>query len=75
MATWEKAGYGGTTQKKGGAKLDGVTTKGDRGMYKISGLGNSSVSRAKGIVTPTTDGNKGVDKKTGGGGGAKAPKD
>lgn len=72
---WSKAGYGGTTSKKGGANLDSVTTKGNRGLIKISGAGNSSMSRAKGIVTPTTDGNKGVDKRTGSSGGKKAPLD
>ena len=73
MATWEKAGYGGTTQKKGGAKLDGVSTKGNRGWVGPKPP-NSSMSRAKGIVTPTTEGNKGKTTGTGSGT-SKAPRD
>ena len=73
MASWSKAAYGGTTSKSGGGKFDVPAKKGNRGLQGTGGIGNSSFSRSKGIVTPTTAGNKGVDKRTGGT--AKAPKD
>ncbi len=73
MASWDKAGYGKTTSKGGGGKLNSPNQKGDRGLYGVSGIANSTFERKKGIVTPTTEGNKGVVK--GGAKSAPAPKD
>lgn len=72
MANWDKAGYGGTIKKSGGGKIQPVTTSGDRGWAGPK-PGNSSVSRSKGIDTPTTEGNKGINK--GSAPTSKAPKD
>ena len=72
-ASWGKASYGGTTGKSGGGKLNSPNQKGDRGLHGVGGIANSTFERKKGIVTPTTEGNKGVVK--GGAKSAPPPKD
>ncbi len=69
---WSKAGYGGTTSKSGGGKLEAVT----KGGAPPNLPGKSSLSRVKsGIVSPMKEGNKGIPPMNGKGGGKKAPRD
>ena len=72
MGAWEKAGYGGTTKKSGGGKLESPANEGNKG-WSGPKPGNSSISR-KLIDTPMTQGNKGIIKG-GGSSNAKAPRD
>lgn len=70
---WNKAGFGGTTGKSGGGKLDAVTNKGDKAIP--SGLpGKSSLAKSN-FATPTTTGDKGIPPKSPGKGSGKAPRD
>ena len=63
MLKWEKASYGKSVTKSGGAKLESVANGGDKGIPKGGTYpGKASVGRTGngGIDAPGLKGNKGV---------------
>ena len=61
--TWKKAGYGGTTGKKGGGKLHPTNTGGDKGIGPATGnisTGKITKDKADWIDAPGNKGDMGT---------------
>lgn len=63
MATWRKAGYGGTESKSGGGKFEAAGSKGNRGIP--AGTSAPKASTARGLDVPGKKGDKGVTVPSG----------